>query len=461
MPGRVSYCDAVSTRPAIVSPPATRRATPFASRSGSRFAALLAAGLLVIAACGGPAVPARSPSQRAEDSAPAVAALHASKFEEAGAAAAAVLARDPRNARAAAVRALVTYLAAGFQLRDDLDRVFDGADGLTKLDQAEGHAMWQHFADQLAVVDRDLAIVAADPSFSLELCLACWERDWNHSGDVDDRDRRLFEIEYDGLAKAGPDGALMPFVPEGDPRRRPTFKFDVGDAEWARAMVAFQRSAMELLMAYRWSELSRIGALFFGKDEGGPMIELVLAEPARVKRARELIVSGLGYADRCRAAYLAETDDDREWVPNPKQQSHPIPLAVDDSLYQTWEGVAGDLQRLLASKEGLSLRALAALGDRDSSQYFPDAYLDLGAMLGEPSSIKINIALMNKLDAVMREHGAVQPIVEQLLRGVFGKGYAPTMKASPLPGRLDRMRRDLETGGDTFERKLRYLFWLN
>jgi hypothetical protein len=461
MPGRVSYCDAVSIRPAIVSPPATRRATPFASRAGSLLAALCTAGLLTLASCGGPSAPARTPGQRAEDSAPAVAALQASKFDEAGAAAASILARDPQNSRAAAVRALVTYLAAGFQLRDEFDRVFDGPDALTKLDQSEGRAMWQHFADQLVVVDRDLAIVAADPSFTLELCLACWERDWNHSGDIDDRDRRLFEIEYDGLAKPGPDGAFMPFVPEGDPRRRPTFKFDVGDAEWARAMIAFQRSAMEFLIAYRWSELSRLGAFFFGQDKGGPMLEVVLAEPARVQKARELILSGLAYADRCRAAYLAETDDDREWVPNPKQQSHPIPLDVDAALYQTWEGVAGDLQRLLASKEGLSLRALAALGNRDSSQYFPDAYLDLGAMLREPSSIKINIALMNKLDAVLREHGAVQPIVEQLLRGVFGKGYAPTMKASPLPSRLERMRRDLDTGGDTFERKLRYLFWLN
>lgn len=54
----------------------------------------------------GPAVPARTPPQRAEASAPAVAALAASKFEDAARQAGDVLASDPGNARAAAVRAI-------------------------------------------------------------------------------------------------------------------------------------------------------------------------------------------------------------------------------------------------------------------------------------------------------------------------------------------------------------------
>jgi hypothetical protein len=37
----------------------------------------------------------------------------------------------------------------------------------------------------------------------------------------------------------------------------------------------------------------------------------------------------------------------------------------------------------------------------------------------------------------------------------------PGRKRSPLVGRLQRMKRELSMGNDTFERKLRYLLWLN
>lgn len=35
------------------------------------------------------------------------------------------------------------------------------------------------------------------------------------------------------------------------------------------------------------------------------------------------------------------------------------------------------------------------------------------------------------------------------------------MRASPLVGRLRQMKDQLSRGEETFERKLRYLFWLN
>jgi hypothetical protein len=44
---------------------------------------------------------------------------------------------------------------------------------------------------------------------------------------------------------------------------------------------------------------------------------------------------------------------------------------------------------------------------------------------------------------------------------VLGNGYAIAKRASPLVGRLQRMKRELSAGNDTFERKLRYFLWLN
>ncbi|MBA3540383.1 MAG: hypothetical protein H0T79_12275 [Deltaproteobacteria bacterium] len=354
----------------------------------------------------------------------------------------------------------MTYKAAGSQLRTDLEAVVNGLDGLKFLDHQAGRAAWQRFADQLVVVDRDLAIVAADPGFSLELCIACWEYDWNHSGAIDERDRRMFEIEFDGRATPNADGELDDSIPEGDPRRRPTFKFDVGDADWARAMVSFQRAAMEIILAYRWSELDRLFGDSSADGQDVKKIVLHLGDAARVTRARELILSGVGYADRCRTAYLAETDDDREWVPNPTQRSHPIPLDVDVRLYETWAGVTGDVHRMLTSEEGLSFKAIAALGDDDFPQLVPDAYLDLGAMLREPRDIELDLSLVSTLFGRGDQANRKQ-VLEKFLRGVLGKGYASNMKPSPLVGRLHRMKTELSTGNETFERKLRYLLWLN
>jgi hypothetical protein len=395
--------------------------------------------VLALVACGGPAVPARTPAQRAQDSASAVAALQASKFDDAARQATAVLASDPGNARAAAVRAIATYQGGIHGLIEELHHIIEKADHLEFFDHEGGRAAWQGFLGKLEAIDRDLAVVAADREFSLELCIACWEGDWNHNGRIDDRDRKLFELEFDG--KGGE-------IPEGDPRRRPTFRFDTGDADWARAMIAFQRAVGELVLAYRWSDLDKLL-----QAKGPPTLTIRLIDKARVTRARELILAGLGFADRCREAYLAETDDDREWVPNPRQKSHPMPLEVDDAVYRTWAGVTGDLRRMLNSEEGLSIRELARVADDGLTTHVPDAYIDLGRMLAEPRDIAIDLSqIMHKQDAAT---------VEQILRGLLQNGYQTAMRPSPLVGRVRQMKAELDRGEDSFERKLRYLFWLN
>jgi hypothetical protein len=397
--------------------------------------------LLVVVAvlsCGGPAAPVRTPAQRAEASASAVAALQASKFEDAARQATAVLASDPGNSRAAAVRAIASYQLGVHGLIEELGRIVENAERLEFFDHAGGRAAWQGFLGKLEAIDQDLAVAAADREFSLELCLACWEVDWNHNGRIDNRDRRLFELEYDG--KGGE-------LPDGDPRRRPTFRFDTGDADWGRAMIAFQRAAGELVLAYKWSELDK---LF--RSGGPPKLAIPLIDKPRVSRARSLILAGLGFADRCREAYLAETDDDREWVPNPRQRSHPMPLEVDDAVYQTWAGVIGDVRRMLNSEQGLSIRELARFDDDDFAARVPDAYIDFGRMLAEPNDITIDFSRARAKDLAG---------TEAVLRGVLQHGYQTAMRPSPLVGRLRQMKAQLERGEDTFERKLRYLLWLN
>jgi hypothetical protein len=46
-------------------------------------------------------------------------------------------------------------------------------------------------------------------------------------------------------------------------------------------------------------------------------------------------------------------------------------------------------------------------------------------------------------------------------QALFGEAYVPEMRASPLPRRLLRMKGEVDRHEEGWERKLRYLFWLN
>ena len=106
---------------------------------------------------------------------PAIDALARGDFAGARKAADEVLQRTPDAARAAAVRAVSRYQAAGIALFARLSAL-EGA--LESRDTArvdsELRAALLAADEHLAAVDADLAIAEADPTFALELCIACW-----------------------------------------------------------------------------------------------------------------------------------------------------------------------------------------------------------------------------------------------------------------------------------------------
>ncbi|HUS67120.1 MAG TPA: hypothetical protein VMZ28_21430 [Kofleriaceae bacterium] len=383
-----------------------------------------------------PASPAAGAAARPDPATDvAVEALRGGRFDEAGRAAGDVLARDRKNSRAAAIRALARYQRAMEALWQDAERAIG-----ERIDDVRLRAALVTAERELAQVDGDLAIAAADPAFSLELCLACWRHDWNHSGDIDDRDVLLFQIEVDQRGEE---------LPERDPRRMPTFRFDAGDILWARAMVSFQRAALDLGAAYRWGALADLGIF-----DAPVLVRIPLEDRERVHRARDLVLAGLDHADACRAAYLAETDDDREWVPSPRQRSYAAPLPVDAALYDTWSGVVGDLRRLVRGEEGIDVAEAVRLANPEWARV-PGGYIDIGRMFAEPRDIVIDLPALIALD------GDKADVLAGGLESFFGVYYRDRMKPSPLVGRLARMRAELDRGDDALERKLRYLFWLN
>ncbi|MBW2457080.1 MAG: hypothetical protein JRI68_21370 [Deltaproteobacteria bacterium] len=369
-------------------------------------------------------------------------ALRAGDFKGAAEQAAQVIEREPNNPQAHLVSAIASYRRVMHQQWLDVRTVLFGGLEAGGFNHRYMRSSLTETEAELAKVEHSLAIAAAHRGVSLELCLACWEIDWNHNGRIDNRDRLVFQIEQDQNGRP---------IPEGDPRRKPTFRFDDGDVAWARAFVSFQRAALSVVLAYDWDALDLVLARL---DRGKAPDKLVirLKHPERVAQARRLILTGLGHADQCRRDYLAETDDDREWVPNPRQRHHPLPLPVDQRLYDTWEGVIGDLTRLVRGEEGLSVAALAQLGDHQWKNP-PRGYLDFGAMLSQPKDIVLRPKELERLVEARQ--------VETALKSVLGTYYVRQMKPSPILSRLSRMKGEMERGEESLERKLRYLLWLN
>ncbi len=372
---------------------------------------------------------------------PAIKALRAGQFKRADKLAAELVEQEPDNSYAQLVRAIASYRVHMHQLSLDVRTVVFGGAVAGGFNHRYMRSSLEQALAALAEVDQALAVASSNPAISLELCLACWEIDWNNNRRVDEFDRLLFQIEQD--AHGNP-------IPDDDPRRKPTFRFDRGDVDWARAFVSFQRAVLELLLAYDWGEVDKLLDALDGREP--KRLVLRLGRPEGVARARQLILDGLRHSAESRRHYLGETDDDREWIPNPRQQEHPLPLPVDDALYQTWGAVLDDLEQLVQGDHGLSVAELAQLGDHQWENP-PGGYLDIGAMLRQPKDIVL------ELDELERSLEADD--VEAALRSLLGTGYAPHMTPSPLIGRLSRMKGEVERGEESLERKLRYLVWIN
>src|SRR5205823_12893737 len=118
--------------------------------------------------------------------------------------------------------------------------------------------------------------------------------------------------------------------PEDDQRRKPSYRFDQADVRWLQAAVSFARAGLNIAGAYDWGSAAR---LVLGRP-GREGVHVKLRDAQKMHAAGDLIAQGLQHSLQCRDLALAETDDDREWMPNPLQKNHPMPLQVDEQLYE-------------------------------------------------------------------------------------------------------------------------------
>ncbi len=371
---------------------------------------------------------------------PAADALRAGKIADALTMSDKVVGQDGGNCYALMVRGIARYVSAIQKLSADAAHVSSGRSQRRGFDLAFLRTAVRRMVAEFALVDSDLEKASCCKDVFLDLAPAQWMFDWNGDGRIDNRDTTLLEIELDAEGKP---------LPEEDRRRRPLYRYDDGDVHWARAFVNFQMAALNIALAYDWSIINTLMVEGF---KSLVEIRIKMLDKALITRARKEILTGLDCAEQARLSYLAETDDEREWIPNPRQKDHPMPLPVNEELYKTWEGVLGDVRKLVTGEEGLRLADVAELL-KLRIEPMPKGYLDFGRMFDHPRDIVINL---NELATLEKSRD-----LEGMLRSVFGEYYLYGKKPSLITSRLKRMKREIDVGFESFGRKLRYLIWLN
>lgn len=140
--------------------------------------------------------------------------------------------------------------------------------------------------------------------------------------------------------------------------------FDTADALWLRGYCHLLSASLEFVLGHDWRDTFTVGAGYFYPqpdsmhDNQSPpelqsyrgteyriadgiaalhQIRWPVIEPDRLKRTREHLKQVVALSRDNWKAILAETDDDREWIPSPKQKNAAMPaMAITEERVTAW-----------------------------------------------------------------------------------------------------------------------------
>ena len=234
------------------------------------------------------------------------------------------------------------------------------------LDARGLRGMLQAWVDDLRKAEATLAGVK-DPNVKLPLHFGLVRLDFNGDGRADEQEtlwkvytRFNRQVEWKVTPEAARDFVIA---------------FDRGDVDWLRGYCHLLMAFGEVALAHDFDELFReTGYLFFrGAKPPHPflrtgheprfdeeiadfialihLIRLPVAEPDRLKAALGHLEAMVSLSRSSWKAILAETDDDREWIPNPKQATVMPGGRVSDAMVKGWYEVLDEFEAILAGKK--------------------------------------------------------------------------------------------------------------
>jgi hypothetical protein len=224
-------------------------------------------------------------------------------------------------------------------------------------------AFRQIVADLLADLGRAEGTLAAVKSndVKLPLHLGMYRLDFNDDGQAAD-DETLWQIFSRVTGRAVDEQIAAQFF----------VAFDKGDVHWLRGYCHLLSAMCESFLAYDTNKLHDYTAqLFFPtaktrvpllekKNEDWwrdplldaiafiHLLDLPVAEPERLKAAHAHMMAVIEQSRLSWAAIRAETDDDMEWVPSPKQSHTAIPGAtISEDMVTEWFAFLDELEAVL------------------------------------------------------------------------------------------------------------------
>jgi hypothetical protein len=144
-------------------------------------------------------------------------------------------------------------------------------------------------------------------------------------------------------------------------------KFDRGDVAWLRAYCHLLMGLLDLLLAFDLEdEFDRQAGEIFAEpvrrktDEPKKLDRLMVKEPVRLGQFRKHLLEVARLNRETWRFILAETDDDHEWLPNPKQKGV-LGLPVTGEQIEAWLAMMNELEGLLEGKKVISQSLLRLL----------------------------------------------------------------------------------------------------
>jgi len=152
------------------------------------------------------------------------------------------------------------------------------------------------------------------------------------------------------------------------------FVFDRGDALWLRGYCHLLMAFGEFFLAHDWHEsFNYTFHVFFPKanlpftgqlyNEGGndfnDIADLIsflhirwpVSEPARMKAVREHLKAVVALSRQSWDAIEAETDNDNEWLPNPRQTGRFAAVTVTEAQVDAWRAMLDEADLILDGKK--------------------------------------------------------------------------------------------------------------
>ncbi len=235
-----------------------------------------------------------------------------------------------------------------------------------------------------------LAPIPGDADFGLEIALADLWFDINGSGSRDPGEN-LAEV-------AGPLVMGWRWAGRDPAAPLPTIRFDQSDAAWLSAYTHLLSGLSEIVLAYdptaaiarvtgARAKMMTVTGTVDADDYGiGTAVDVAAVvigaldqppEAARLMRARDHLQAMIDDNRRFWTSVAAETDNDREWIPNDRQTSG-LGIEFPKDLSGVWQSVLADGEALLAGDLLVPFWRLGSTGG-----------VNVGRMFTEPAPIDV------------------------------------------------------------------------